>query len=79
MLEKSFFLINFIGVIFEAGNETFENIWSGFGAEQKLRAERNESGFVHTAVFERARNSVNSDFNANLEGFDQFCWFLDEI
>ena len=29
------FLINFIGVIFEAGNETREKIWSHFGAEQK--------------------------------------------
>ena len=32
---RSPFLINFIGVIFEAGNETREKIWSGFGAEQK--------------------------------------------
>ena len=30
-----FFLINFIGVIFEAGNETREKIWSDFAAEQK--------------------------------------------
>ena len=29
-----FFLINFIGVIFEAGNETREKIWSDFVAEQ---------------------------------------------
>ena len=29
-----FFLINFIGVIFKAGNETREKIWSGFCAEQ---------------------------------------------
>ena len=29
------FLINFIGVIFEAGNETREKNWSAFGAEQK--------------------------------------------
>ena len=35
VLEKSFFLINFIGVIFEAGNETHEKIWSDFCAEQK--------------------------------------------
>ena len=27
--------INFIGVIFEAGNETREKIWSDFGAERK--------------------------------------------
>ena len=32
---RSLFLINFIGVIFEAGNETREKIWSDFGAEQK--------------------------------------------
>ena len=35
VLEKSFFKINFIGVIFEAGNETREKIWSTSGAEQK--------------------------------------------
>ena len=35
VLEKSFFKITFIGVIFEAGNETREKIWSYFGAEQK--------------------------------------------
>ena len=38
------FLIDFIGVIFEARNETREKIWSDFGAEQN--EERNEkSGF----------------------------------
>ena len=45
VLEKSFFLINFIGLIFEAGNETREKIWSDFSAEQKWRAERKKSGF----------------------------------
>ena len=54
--EESFFLINFIGVIFEAGNETRKKIWSDFGAEQKLRAERKESGFCSYRCFERARN-----------------------
>ena len=34
ILPAIFFLINFIGVIFEAGNETREKIWSDFGAEQ---------------------------------------------
>ena len=29
------FSINFISVIFEAGNETREKIWSDFGAEKK--------------------------------------------
>ena len=32
---RSHFIINFIGVKFEAGNETREKIWSDFGAEQK--------------------------------------------
>ena len=45
------FLINFIGVIFEAGNETREKIWSDFGTEQKLRAERKESGFCSYRCF----------------------------
>ena len=45
VLEQSFFKINFIGVIFEAGNETREKFWSVFGAEQKWRVERRESGF----------------------------------
>ena len=34
VLEKSF-LINFIGVIFEAGNETREKMWSDYGVELK--------------------------------------------
>ena len=37
-----FFLINIIGVIFEAGNETREKIWNDFCAKQKRRAERKE-------------------------------------
>ena len=45
------FLINFIGVIFEVGNETCEKIWSDFGAEQKWRAERKESGFCSYCCF----------------------------
>ena len=32
---RSPFLINFIGVIFEAGNETREKIWGDFGTERK--------------------------------------------
>ena len=48
---RSPFLIYFIGVIFEAGNETREKIWSDFGAEQKLRAERKESGFCSYRCF----------------------------
>ena len=45
------FLINFIGVIFEAGNETREKIWSDFGAEQKGSAERKKSGFCSYPYF----------------------------
>ena len=48
------FLINFIGVIFEAGNETREKIWSDFGADQKLRAERKE-WFLFIPLFLRDR------------------------
>ena len=55
VLEKSFFLINFIGVIFEAGNETREKIWSDFVAEQKGRAERKKSGFLFIPLFLRER------------------------
>ena len=51
VLEKSFFWINFIGVIFEAGNKTREKICSDFGAEQKWRAERKESGFCSYRCF----------------------------
>ena len=38
-------------MIFEAGNETREKIWSDFGAEQKLRAEQKESGFCSYRCF----------------------------
>ena len=38
-------------MIFEAGNETREKIWSDFGSEQKWRAERNESGFCSYRCF----------------------------
>ena len=51
ILPAMFFLIIFIGVIFEAGNETREKIWSDFGAEQKWRAERKESGFCSYRCF----------------------------
>ena len=40
---RSPFLIDFIGVVFEAGNETREKSWSDFGAEQKWIAERKEN------------------------------------
>ena len=38
-------------MIFEAGNETREKIWSDFGAEQKWRAEQKESGFCSYSCF----------------------------
>ena len=50
-----FFLINFIGVNFEAGNETREKIWSNLVAEQKWRAEQKESGFLFIQLFLRER------------------------
>ena len=51
---EDLFLINFIGVIFEAGNEKVEKIWSDFVAEQKLRAERKE-WFLFIPLFLRER------------------------
>ena len=42
-------------MIFKAGNETREKIWSGFGAEQKWRAERKEIGFLLIPLFLRER------------------------
>ena len=53
---RSPFLINFIGVNFEARNETREKIWSDFVAEQNEEKSEKRVVFVHTAVFERARN-----------------------
>ena len=38
-------------MIFEAGNETREKIWSDFRAEQKWRAERKESDFCSYRSF----------------------------
>ena len=49
------FLINLIGVIFEAGNETREKIWSDLFAEQKWRAEQKESDFLFIPLFLRER------------------------
>ena len=46
-----FFFNQFIGVIFEAGNKTREKIWIDFGVEQKLRAERKDSGFCSYRCF----------------------------
>ena len=53
-LEEKSFLIDFIGVIFEAGIETREKIWSDFGGEQKWRAERKE-WFLFIPLFSRER------------------------
>ena len=49
--------MNFIQVIFAPGNETHEKNWSDFGAEQNEEWSEKRMIFVHTAVFERARNS----------------------
>ena len=49
------FLINFIGVNFEAGNETREK--NGvILLLKKMKSGAKGEFFVHTAVFERARN-----------------------
>ena len=50
------FLINFIGVIFETGNETREKIWSDLVLNKSEEWSKKRVVFVHTAVFERARN-----------------------
>ena len=42
-------------MIFEAVNETREEIWSDFGAEKKWRAEQKKSGFVFRPLFLRRR------------------------
>ena len=43
-------------MIFEAGNETREKIWSDFGAEQNEGSvERKESGFLFISLFSRER------------------------
>ena len=64
------FLFNFIGVNFEAGNETREKIWSGFGAEQNLRTERKEKvDFVHTAVFESEKLMCEKIFSKRAKFF----------
>ena len=52
VLEKSF-LINFIGLNFEAGNETREKIWCDFVTIKS--GQKREWFFVHIAIFQRAR------------------------
>ena len=49
------FLINFIGVIFEAGNETREKIWSDFGAEKKVKSGAKREWFLFIPLFLRER------------------------
>ena len=49
------FLINFIGVIFEAGNETREKIWSDFNAEQNEERSEKRVVFCSYRCFERER------------------------
>ena len=67
---RSPFLNNFIGVIFEAGNETHEKIWSDFGAEQKLRVERKGSGFCSCRCFwEREKLMCEKNFSKRAKFF----------
>ena len=47
-------LINFIGVNFEAGNETGEKIWSCFVAEQNEEWSE-KSGYLLISLFSRER------------------------
>ena len=51
VLEKSFFKINFIGVNFEAGNETREKIRSDFVAKQNDECSEKRVFFVPVAIF----------------------------
>ena len=53
VLEKSF-LINFIGVNFEVGNETRENVWSDFVAEQN-EGWSEKSDFLFISLYSRER------------------------
>ena len=55
VLEKCFVEINFIGVNFEAGNETREKIGNGLSVAQNWTVEQKERLFVHIRAFERAR------------------------
>ena len=50
------FLINFIGVIFEAGNETREKFGVILALNKSEEPSEKRVVFVHTAVFERAKN-----------------------
>ena len=51
-----YFLINFIGVIFEAGNEMREKFGVILVLNKSEERSKTRVVFVHTAVFERARN-----------------------
>ena len=50
-----FFSINFIGVKFEAGNETSEYIWSDFVAEQNEEWSEKRVVFLFISLFSRER------------------------
>ena len=50
-----FFKINFIGVNFEAGNETRDKIWSDFVAEQNEKCSEKRVGFLFISLFSRER------------------------
>ena len=55
VLEKSFFKIIFIGVNFEAGNETRVKIWSDFVAEQNEEWSEKRVVFLFISLFSRER------------------------
>ena len=63
------FYNQFYGVNFEAGNETREKIWSDLVAEQKWRAERNESGFLFIPLFLREREMCEKIFSERAKFF----------
>ena len=56
-------------MIFEAGNETREKIWSDFGAEQTWRAERKESGFYYYRCFWKSEKLMCKKFSLSEQIF----------
>ena len=53
VLEKFFFVINFIGVNLEAGNETREKIWIDYVAEQNEERIENRVVYLFISLFSR--------------------------
>ena len=71
----TFFLINFIGVIFEAGNETRKKIWSDFCAEQIWRVERKKSGFCSFSCFWESKKLMSEKTFSKRANFFVTCSF----